>query len=270
MGMRSTWKGSVSCGLLNVPVKMYSATEEKSIRFNQVHSCGSKIKLQKHCPHCDSVVQDTELKKGYDVGGSFVFIEENELESVKLSSIKTIEITEFSSPASVDPRLPNKAYFIAPEKGGAKAFGLLLEGMKQENMWAVGKVVMREKEYVAILRPFNGVILLQTLFWADELRDPGEITPDKAVLADNEVVLVRTLIDTMKGNGDFTKYEDTYRKAVEGLIEKKAAGEVIAIPEKVEEIAPEQDTVAALLASIQSAKDKPKWSDAVVSSFGGE
>lgn len=259
MTMRSSWKGSLSCGVLNTPVKMYGATEEKGIKFNQIHNkCGTKIQQFKHCPACNAVVDTTEINKGYDIGGGdYVILEPQELESIRLQSVKSIEVLEFISPENIDPRLPNKSYFLTPDKGGVKPFFILMSGMKEAGVWAVGRVVMHDKEHIVLIRPFEGnVLLLQTLFWSDELRDQHEISPDVYSVSEQESALSKVLVDTMRGDGDLLKYHDQYRKAVEELISAKSAGETISMPEEPAEAIPASDMVEQLLASIELAKQK--------------
>lgn len=233
--MRSTWKGTISCGLLNVPAKLYAATEEKSIRFNSIHKeCGSRIEMPKWCPVCNRKVDANELVKGYPLDkDKFVTLDDAELESVKLPTISSIEVLEFIQYQDdvLDPRLPNKSYFLSPDKGGQKGFALLSQTMAGKGVAAVVKVAMRQKEHLGIVRPFQqGVLLLQTLYWDDELRPWGELVSD-TVVSDAELKLAGTLIDTMHGDGILKKYSDKYREALEEAIEAKLNGQVLAAPE---------------------------------------
>lgn len=232
--MRSTWKGTVSCGLLNVPAKLYAATEEKSIRFSQVHrKCQQRIEMPKWCPACQRKVETDELMSGYELGdGSQVLFEKSELDDLKVSDLSSIEILEFAEDRSqFDPRLPKKAYFLAADKGGAKGVALLGSAMSAGGFVAIAKLRLRQKEQLGILRPYQqGVLLLQTLFWQDELRPYGELLSE-ATVSENELELAGTLISKMLGDGNLRKYKDTYRESLEQAIEAKMKGEeVVAAP----------------------------------------
>ncbi len=255
--MRSMFKGSLSCGVLNVPVKMYGATEEKTIRFNQIHrECGSRISMPKHCPVCDKNVDSSELDKGYEVSkGQYVIFQPEELQSLKLKSISSIEIQKFIEADDMDPRMVNKSYFLSPDKGGAKAFTLLLRGMEDSHLCAVAKVVIRDKERVTLIRPFDSLLLLQTLFYKDELREWDEIRPEAVKISDQEAGLAKTLITKMIGSNDLSEYTDSYRQAVESAIEAKLSGSTIETPEAPKPTG-DTDLVDQLVASIGAVEAK--------------
>jgi DNA end-binding protein Ku len=216
---------------MNIPCKLYAATEEKTLHFNQLHSCGSRIQMPKTCPQCQRQVDSAELKKGYEwTKGQYVILEESEMEALKLKSIKAVEILEFVTDA-FDPRIVNKSYFLAPEETGLKAFAILMRAMEETGLAAIGRVVMREREHLVALRPFDGVLLLQTLFYQDELRDSKEVSPDRVVVSDKEVELGKSLVNALVGDGDLSKYRSQYRDALNQLIQAKLNGEVIEAPQ---------------------------------------
>lgn len=252
--MRSTWKGTVSCGLLNVPAKLYAATEEKSIKFNSIHrQCQSRISMPKFCPTCERKVEQSELVKGYDMGDdNMVLFEEEELSDLKLSTLSSIEVLEFIQNEQFDPRLPKKSYYLAPDKGGTKGFGLLAEAMAACGVCGIVKLAMREKEHLGLMSPFqSGVMLLQTLFWEDELRSWGELVTEVSV-KDSELELAGTLIRKMSGDGILAKYKDGYRESLEQAIEAKLRGEVVQVSDKPKPSSAEEDLTALLEASISS------------------
>jgi DNA end-binding protein Ku len=255
MAARSTWKGAISCGPMNIPCKLFTATEEKKIRFNQLHTCGSRINEPKTCPQCQRQVDKSELKKGYEwTKGQYVTLEENELAALKLKSIKAVEILEFVKNV-FDPRIVNKSYFLAPEETGLKAFAILTRAMEETGLAAIGKVVMREREHLVAMRPFEGILLLQTLFYQDELRDSKEVSPDRVAVSDKEVELGKSLVNALVGDGDLSKYRSQYRDALNQLIQAKLNGEVIeapALPTPQEAV----DLVEQLTAAVAWAKAK--------------
>ena len=252
--MRATWKGQISCGVLNVAVCLYGATEEKSIKFNQIHTCGSRISQHKYCPTCDRQVELSELGKGYEVSkGEFVVFQNGELDHLRLASVKSIQILEFMQ-EGVDPRQYKKSYFLAPDKGGDKAFTLLLAGMETIHAWAIAKLTMRDKEQLVLVRPYHGVLLLQTLFYSDELRNYEELLPKHMAISEKEAELSGMLVKAMLGDGDVSKYHDDYSQALEELIQAKMSGVVQVVEEVKAE--PEGDLAAQLMASIQMAEAK--------------
>ena len=255
MAVRSTWKGAISCGPMNIPCKLYPATDEKTLHFNQIHSCGSRIKMPKSCPQCQREVDSAELKKGYEwTKGQYVILEQHELEALKLKSVKAVEILEFVMDA-FDPRVVSKSYFLAPEETGLKAFAILTRAMEETGLAAIGKVVMREREHLVAMRPFEGILLLQTLFYQDELRDSQEVKPDAVAVLEREVELGKSLVSALVGDGDLSKYRSGYRDALNQLIEAKLSGQVIEAPELP---TPQEavDLVEQLTAAVQWAKSK--------------
>ena len=255
MAPRSIWTGSIGFGMVSVPVKLYGSVDEQTVRFNQLHQgCDAKIKQKRFCTACDAEVDADVLVKGYDTGGgNFVVVEPHELAALSVKSLKAIDIVEFVPEEDVDPRQLNKAYFLAPDPAGAKAFALLLRGMEKDARLAVAKLTMREREHLCVIRPFGDVLLLQSLFRTDELRDAAEVTVDLPDVTDQELDMAEKLIEAMHAPADMSKFPDDYAAAVMGLIQSKVAGTTLT-PVAVPDVAPTTDVLAGLMESVEAAK----------------
>ena len=254
--MRSVWKGSINFGVVAIPARLYSATEDrtKELRSNihQLHAeCGSRIQMPKWCPSCNRRVESTELRKGYELSeGKFVILEEADLQSLPLRSLKQIEVTEFVDASRIDLRAYSDCYYLTCEDTGARAFALFLKAMELASLVGIAKLTYREKERLSALRPFDGLILLHTLHYADEIRPVDEIKPKAVAVSEKELELASMLISRMKGELDLSKYHDDYREALEKLVEARIEGKAIAVePEK----APVSDVTEALLKSLELA-----------------
>lgn len=230
MGMRSIWKGSIGFGMVVIPVKLYGACDDNTIKFNQLHTeCGSRVKMPKYCPNCDRQIEAGEIVKGYEIDKDhYVTITPEELEMLPLNSIKSIQIDAFVKGID-DPRYFEKSYLLSPDEVGAKAFVLFVKAMEKANVVGIAKIALREKEQVCSVRPFNNILLLQTLHWSDELRDYGEITPFASV-TDEEMEMAGKLIGGMSKEVDLTSYRNEYRKALLEMIGAKLAGKTIQAP----------------------------------------
>lgn len=254
MAPRSTWKGSIGFGLVNVPVKLFVATEEKKISFNQIHSdCNTRVQMPKWCPTCNRKVGSDEIVKGYAVGrDEYVILNENELPEIE--STKNIEVIAFIEADEIDPRYPLKSYFLVPEEAGLKAFALFLKAMVSVNKVAVCKLCMRDKERLATVRVFGQIMLLQTMWWADELRDTGELLQKLPAVSDKEMELASQLISNMvSGDINLGDYNDEYRDAVMSVIQAKVAGEEVPVTQ-VKTDKPTVDLVGALMASLNQSE----------------
>jgi len=260
------WKGAISFGMVAIPVKLYSATEEKAVHFNQLHrDCGGRISLPKTCTSCGKKLEASEIVKGYPVGDNqFVLMEEADFASLPVKSLKTIDVVAFVEGGQIDPRHYNKPYFLAPEDAGTKAFSLFLQAMAKVNVVGICKLGYREREHLATIRAFGGVILLQTLYYADELRNPDEVKPKLADVSDKEMEMAITLLQTLQTpNADLGQYEDEYRTALLDRIQAKLNGTPITVAETAKE-EPQMDLVDALMASINAEK-KAKEADGTLS-----
>ena len=231
--MRTLWKGAVSFGLVNIPVKMYVATERKDIKFHYLHKeCMSPIQYRKYCPNCDREIASEEIVRGYEYQkGNFVVINEEDLERIPLESTKTIDILDFVDLAQVDPIYFDKTYYLEPSQGGEKAYTLLIEAMSQTGKVAIAKVIIRSKESLAALRVKDQVLIMETIFWPDEIRSPSslDLGVDRAKLHDNEIKMAVSLIENLSTDFEPAKYQDEHRQALWELIESKIVGkEVVA------------------------------------------
>ncbi len=271
MAYRAIWSGSLGFGLVNIPVKLYSSVDENDIHMNQLHrACGQRIKMPRWCPDCDTQLETADIIKGFPMGDGYVHLEDADFETLPVKTLKAIEVVEFVATGTVDPRHYDKAYFLAPDKAGTKAFALLLKGMEQAERVAVARLTMRQREHLCTIRPYregdvtHPLFLLQTLFYTDELRDPQPLygkQPLPDVSAEEQTMAVQ-LIDAMVREADMSKYEDEYQKALTQLIEAKHAGEKLELS-PVAEAAPTTDIMAGLLASIEAAKSGPEAWDAL-------
>ena len=248
--MRAIWSGRLGWGIVGLNAKLYKAVDEGDIGFHLVHSCGARIKYQNFCPRCEKVIERAELKKGYEYAkDQFAILEEADFQRLPLASIKSINIEGFTDDG-IDPRAFDASYLLAPEKGSAneKPFALLYKAMETLNVKAVGKLAYRDKEHLCLISAYQGVFLLQTLFYADELRPFEDLKPKEVALSEKEMELGKTLVSQMKGIFAYEGYSDQYRQALEKLIEAKVEGKEIAVP--AEQETPAGDLVSQLLASL--------------------
>jgi DNA end-binding protein Ku len=263
---RAIWTGSLSFGLVNVPVGLFSATEDRSIRFNQLRaSTSERVRNKRVGDRTGEEVSLEEIVKGYDVGGGeYVVITPEELASVAPGPSRTIEVTDFVNLADIDPIYFEKPYYLAPQgKNGDRAYGLLLHAMEETSKVAVANFVMREKQYLVAVRPGDGVLILETLLYYDEVRDPVKEIPSlpvEATFEEREVDMAKLLIESMSVDWDAERYEDTYRERVEELIDRKRSGAVVVTEEPQPAPAPVVDLFAALQASVSAARGKESGS----------
>jgi len=256
--MRAIWRGTIGFGLVSIPVKMYNATQETAPRLHLVHAeCGSRIQQKRYCPRCERLIEWKDVKSGYEVAkGQMVVLEEEELDSLPLRTLKSIDIQEFVNLDQVDPRAFADIFYLAPEETGVKPFWLLLRAMQVTGLVAIGKIGYREREHLALIRAIDGAMVLQTLRYANQIRSPKAIMPAEVPITERELSLATTLIGTLKNDRfNLDKYEDEYGQALNKLIEAKLSGVAVAEaqPAVTEGLT---DLVESLLASIQSSKAK--------------
>jgi len=256
MARRSIWKGAISFGMVAIPAKLYSATEDQKISLHQYHKeCGTRISMPKLCRQCGKELQTVDIVKGYEVGDSYVPLTEEDFQNLPLKSLKTIEVVEFINPDQVDVRAYDSSYFLAADTGGDKAYSLFLLAMAEANLVAVAKLGYREREHLAVVRPYQGVMMLQTLRYADELRPFDDLKPVERPISNKEMELAVSLVKAMATpQFDPGKYHDEYRQALEKLIEAKIAGE--ALPVVQEAPAAVSDVADALLTSLKLVEAK--------------
>jgi DNA end-binding protein Ku len=263
---RAMWSGSVSFGLVNVPVKMVTATSPKDVRFHQIHEAdGGRINQRRVCSVDGEEVEYSDIVKGYDLGGGrYVIIEPEELASLDPESTRTIEIEEFVDLADIDPVYFERSYYLTPDTRAEKPYALLAEAMARTSKVAIGRFVLRTKQYVVALRAREGVLALSTMLYADEVLDPAELqiaTTASTSPSDKELDMAARLVESLSGEFDPAKYHDEHREKVLALIEAKADGEVIAAPEAPSNAAPVVDLMAALEASLAAAKNATRATD---------
>ena len=256
--MRAIWKGAVSFGLVSIGVKLYSATEEKDIRFHQVHRTdGGRIRYKRTCSVCGEEVSYDDIAKGYDLGGGdMVVLTDDDFADLPLSTSRAIDVLEFVPAEQVDPILYAKSYYLEPEGQATKPYVLLRDALTDSERVAIVKIALRQREQLATLRVRDGVLVLNTMMWPDEIR-----TPDFGFLDDDievrppELAMAASLIDSMAGEFDPDQYTDNYRVALQEVIDAKVEGREVVSPEEPEEApAAAVDLMAALRASVDRAR----------------
>jgi len=253
---RAIWSGAISFGLVNVPVKLYSATSPKTVRFHQISSkTGARIRQKRVDPSTDEEVQFEDIVKGYELSPDrYVLIEPEELDALDPKATKTIDIEEFVDLSEIDPIYYDHSYYLAPTTGGAKAYRLLLDAMREANKVAIGRIVIRSKQQLCALRPTGDVMTLATMLFGDEVLAPDRLDEldalGEAEASKRELAMAQQLIDSLSGEFDPSKFRDDYRDRVLDLIERKAAGEEIAVQPEAEDTTPAPDLMAALEASL--------------------
>jgi DNA end-binding protein Ku len=256
--MRAIWKGAVSFGLVSIGVKLFSATEEKDIRFHQVHRTdGGRIKYKRTCSLDGEEVSYDDIAKGYDLGGGeLVILTDDDFAELPLTSSRAIEVLEFVPAEQVDPILYAKAYYLEPEGTATKPYVLLRDALLDSDKVAIVKVALRQREQLATLRVREDVLVLNTMLWPDEVRaaDFGFLDEDITVRG-QELAMASSLIDSMTGDFDPDQYTDEYRVALQEVIDAKVEGREVVAPAE-EEAAPSGaiDLMAALRASVDRAR----------------
>jgi DNA end-binding protein Ku len=260
---RAIWSGAISFGLVNIPVKLYSAISKKTVQFNQLDArTQSRIKQKRVSAETGEEVPWEQIVKGYELSsGTYVVISDEELASLDPKALKSIDIDEFVDLAEIDPIFYDAAYYLAPDRA-PKPYALLAKAMEDEGKVGIAHFVLRTKQYLAAIRPNDGRLLLSTMVYADEVNDPVTI-PELADLdgidvSEKELVMARQLIESLSTDFEPEKFHDTYREAVLGLIEQKAEGQEVVTPAASAEPEKVVDLMAALEASVAAAKDARK------------
>lgn len=256
------FKGAISFGLVNIPIKMFAATEDKDVRFKYLHkTCNTPVKYQKKCPTCNLDIQQDEIVKGFEYEpGRFVIITDEDFDAVQ-SEVhgRVIDILDFVSLSEIDPIFFDKSYYLAPQEigAGAKAYNLLRQAMLESDKIAIAKITIRNKQTLAALRVFAKVLVLETIFYPDEVRDTKLIPglPENMEADPKELEIAQKLIDHLTQDFDANKYKDDYRETLKALIEKKIQGKEVEMAPDV----PEKnviDLMEALQASLKESKKK--------------
>jgi DNA end-binding protein Ku len=256
--MRAIWKGAVSFGLVSIAVKLYSATEEKDIRFHQVHRTdGGRIKYKRTCSIDGEEVSFDDIAKGYDLGGGeMVILTDEDFAELPLTTSRAIDVLQFVPADQIDPILFAKAYYLEPEGQAAKPYVLLRDALSDADRVAIVKIALRQREQLATLRVHDGVLVLNTMLWPDEVRTPDFGFLDEEIeTRPAELAMASSLIDSMAGSFKAEEFTDNYRAALQEVIDAKIEGREIVQPEETEEApAAAVDLMAALKASVERAK----------------
>jgi DNA end-binding protein Ku len=258
---RAIWSGAISFGLVNIPVKLYSAVSRKTVRFHQLDAeSGQRIRQQRINPESGEEIPYEQIIKGYEIGPErYVTITPDELDALEPQKTRTIDIEDFVELDEIDPIFYDHPYYLAPDTGAAKAYRLLLDAMQEAGKVAIARVVIRSKENLVAIRPHGGVLTMETMLFADEVIPPDSLeelsTADgDQKTSERELEMAQQLIDSLTSDFEPEKYHDEYRERVLDLIERKAQGETVVVEAPPEEPKEVPDLMAALEASIASAK----------------
>jgi DNA end-binding protein Ku len=253
---RAIWSGSITFGLVNAPVRIYSAIQEHKLHFNLLHrKDDSPIGYEKICKKEDKPVPDDEIVKAFEYRkGEFVYMEEEDFAAAKVEGIRTIEITDFVPYADIDPIYFAKTYYIGPDQGAEKVYSLLVRAMEGSELAGIAKFVMRDKQHLGCLRVRDGALTLEQLYFADEIRPIGEIKPKKARVEKRELDMAQALIENFAGKWDPSQYKDTYRDELCAVIKAKQKGKDVHEAAEVEEPEEAIDLMEALRQSVERTK----------------
>ncbi|MCK9924043.1 Ku protein [Frankia sp. AgPm24] len=259
--MRSIWKGVISFGLVSIPVRLYSATQERDIAFHQVRrSDGSRIRYRRVAEADGDEVSYANVAKGFELpDGQTVVLTDDDFANLPLSTSKAIDVLEFVPLEQVDPIYFARSYYVEPDRTGAKPYVLLRDALARSGRVALVRIALRQREQLATLRVRDGVFVLATMLWPDEVREPDfPFLSDEVAVRPQELAMAGSLIDTLAADFDPTRFTDHYREALQSVIEAKAAGREVLAPPEIEPSEPTGDLMAALRASIAAARgDQP-------------
>jgi len=257
---RAIWSGAISFGLVNVPIKLFTATSQKDVRFHQLHDKdGARIQQKRVCSKDGEEVPMEHIVKGYEISrDKYVLITPEELDALDPKATRTIDIQDFVDLDEIDPVYFDSTYYMVPEKGAAKAYALLLEAMRKSKKVAIARVVLRQKQHLVALRPLKNALSMETMLYADEVVNPDTLEglPEDVEVTDRELAMAQQLIDSLADAFKPERYHDDYRNRVLEMIERKAEGQEMVAPEEEEEQGPVVDLMAALEASLAAAKTR--------------
>src|SRR3954463_3041634 len=255
MAPRALWTGSISFGLVNVPVRLYSAVSEHKLHFHYVHQKDdSPIGYQKICKLEEKPVPEKEIVKAFEYAkGEYVYMEDEDFEAARVEGYKTIDITDFVPYEQIDPIYFAHTYYVGPQDGAEKVYSLLVKAMEDSELAGIAKFVMRDRQYLGALRVRERTITLEQLYFADEVRPVDEIKPKRARVEKRELEMAQQLIDSFSGEWKPEKYKDTYRDALLKVIDAKRKGKEVHVAAQPEEEQP-TDLMSALRASLESSK----------------
>jgi DNA end-binding protein Ku len=260
---RAIWSGSISFGLVNIPVKLYSAVSRKAVHFNQLDSrTGARIKQKRVDAETGEEVPYDQIVKGYELAsGSYVTVTDDELAALDPKAVRTIDIEEFVDLTAIDPMFYDAAYYLVPDKS-SKPYALLARAMEEEGKVGIANFVMRTKQYLAAVRPQDGRLVLSTMVYADEINDPAAIPElveiEDVEVSERELAMATQLVESLSTDFEPDRFQDNYRQAVLELIEQKASGQEVVTPAATAEPERVVDLMAALEASVAAAKETRK------------
>jgi DNA end-binding protein Ku len=259
--MRSMWKGAISFGLVMIPIKLYAATEQKDITFRQVHRAdGGRIRFRRVCSIDGEEVPYEDVAKGYELPtGEMVVLTDEDLAELPLPTTRNIEVLHFVPAEQLDPILFNRSYYVEPESSGARAYVLLRDALERSGKVALALVALRQRESLATLRTREGLLVLETLLWPDEVRTPAfGFLDDHVDVRSQELKMASSLIDSMTVDFDPGAYHDSYREALQELVNAKIEGRELVQPEGPAEEAEPTSLADALRASLAAARESPR------------
>ncbi|HEY6422254.1 MAG TPA: Ku protein [Pseudonocardiaceae bacterium] len=255
--MRAIWKGALSFGLVSIPVRLYSAMEDKDVSFHQVHADdGARVRYRRVCTSCGEEVAYADLAKGYELpSGEMMVLTEEDLAELPLPSAKTVELLAFVPDEQIDPLALARGYYLEPDPPGRKPYELLRDALDRTKRVGLTKIAVRTKESLAVLRPRGNALVLQTMVWPDEVREAQFDVLDREVaVSDAERRMADTLIQVMAGDFEPGEYHDGYREAVLAVVEAKSAGHHVVAPPTPVPQETSVDLITALQASVEAAK----------------
>jgi DNA end-binding protein Ku len=256
----TAWRGSISFGLVTIPIRLYPAARESRISLHQLHSvCKTRLRQPLYCPHCEKIVDRSEVVKGYEEeDGSYVLIEPEEIKKIQPESSRAMEILSFVEQSQIDPLFFDSSYFVVAEEEGRKAYQLLLKTLQDSKRVGISKVTMHQREYTAFLRPYDHGLVLHTMYFANEIREaPGYGKTENIKLRPQEIKLAEQLVSSLSEDFHLGKYHDEFQQRLQELIEAKKKGkEVAAAPSPKR--APVIDMMAALKESLETSGARAK------------
>jgi DNA end-binding protein Ku len=265
--LRTLWKGAISFGLVNIPVRMYTATQRNEVKFNYLHkACNTPLRYVRYCPNCEAEVDSDDIVWGYEYQkGQYIVLNEEDFDRLPDEKSHTVDILDFVDLASIDPIYFDKTYFLDANEGGEKAYELLIHAMKETGKVAIARVMIRTKETLAALRIWQDTVVMETMFYHDEVRRPESLPPSRpARLHENEIKMAVNLVQNLSTHFEPEKYTNEYRQALREMIEAKIAGEQIAVP-----AAPETGKVIDLMDALKASLAAVEQRNAAAAEAGG-
>ena len=256
----SVWTGYLTFGLISMPVRLYSGARSERVSFHMLHRDDNvRVKQQLYCPEENKVVERSETVKGYEYEkGQYVIIEPEEIKKIEPKTSKSMEILEFVKADEIDPLYFESSYYLMPEEAGRRPYALLSRALKDSKYVAISKLTMHNREYTCFLRPYEGGLMLHTMYYEDEVRRLKEFDPPKAELKEGELKIAHQLIEALEGKFELSKYRDTFEENLKELIKAHLEGKEVTPVEKPKKLAPVVDLMAALKQSLAQMEGKKK------------